>query len=385
MVLKQKKMIPITKPYMTREDARAASEVILSRWLTQGPKVELFEKAFATYVNAKYAVAVSNCTTALHLALIVAGIGPGDEVICPSLSFIATANPIRYVGAIPVFADVDADTYNLDPHSVESSITRKTRAIMVVHQLGMPADISAFKQIANKHKLLIIEDAAAAAGSMFKGKKIGSHSDLVCFSFHPRKIITTGEGGMITTSNKKYYERLKRLRQHGMSINDLTRHRSKTLMFEDYIEIGYNYRMSDIQAAVGITQLKKIDWLIKKRRQIVHAYNKAFREINCLHTPYEPPQYFSNFQTYMIYLRKNCPITRMSLMKQLHTLGISTRNGITAIHKTLVYKDYNKLHLPITEEISNQGITLPLFPEMTSQDTQRVIVALTTLLTKKNK
>src|SRR3954447_2373731 len=254
-------MIPIAKPFLTEDEAQAAYDTILTGWITQGPKVQEFEEKFADYTGAKYAVAVSNCTTALHLAMIVSGIDEGDEVICPSMSYIATANAIKYVGATPVFAEVQPGTYNLNPVDCEKKITEKTKAILIVHQIGLPADIDAFKTLCNKYHLELIEDAACAAGSVYKGTKIGSHSELVCFSFHPRKVISTGDGGMITTNREDYYNRLKLLRQHGMSINDRVRHEAKKIVFEDHVEVGYNYRMTDIQAAVGIKQLEKLDWI----------------------------------------------------------------------------------------------------------------------------
>ncbi len=226
-------MIPIAKPYLTKDEAQAAYDTILTGWITQGPRVAEFEQKFAEYTGAKYAVAVSNCTTGLHLAMIVAGVGKDDEVICPSMSYIATANSIMYVGAKPVFAEVNPKTYNLDVLDVERKITPKTKAILVVHQIGMPADIDAFKALCDKHNLKLIEDAACAAGSAYKGAKIGSHSELVCFSFHPRKVISTGDGGMVTTNREDYYNRLKLLRQHGMSVNDRVRHESSKIMFED--------------------------------------------------------------------------------------------------------------------------------------------------------
>src|SRR3982751_6267196 len=237
-------MIPIAKPYLTADEAQAAYDTILTGWITQGPRVAEFEEKFAAYTGAKYAVAVSNCTTALHLAMIVAGVGAGDEVICPSMSYVATANCIKYVGAKPVFAEVIPSTYNIDPVDAEKKITSKTKAILIVHQIGMPADIDAFKKLADKYNLKLIEDAACAAGSSYKGKKIGSHSELVCFSFHPRKVISTGDGGMVTTNNEEYYKRMKLLRQHGMSVNDRVRHESAKVIFEDHIEVGYNYRMT---------------------------------------------------------------------------------------------------------------------------------------------
>src|SRR5688572_26744970 len=227
--------IPVAKPYLGKEEAQNAYDTILTNWVTQGPRVQEFEEKFASYVGTKYAVALSNCTTALHLAMIVAGIKEGDEVICPSMSYIATANSIKYVGATPVFAEVNPITYNLDIEHVRQLITSKTKAILIVHQIGLPADIDAFTELCNKYGLKLIEDAACAAGSSYKGKKIGSHSDLVCFSFHPRKVISTGDGGMIATSNEDYYNRLKLLRQHGMSVNDRVRHTSDKVIFEDHV------------------------------------------------------------------------------------------------------------------------------------------------------
>lgn len=363
------KLIPITKPFLTEDEAQAASEVILSGWVTQGPKVQEFEEKFADYVGSKFAVAVSSCTTALHLSLIVSGIRPGDEVICPSMSFIATANSIRHAGAIPVFAEVDPRTYNIDPSDAEKRITRKTRAIIIVHQIGMPADIDAFKVICERYNLKLIEDAACAIGSVHKGGKIGSHSDLVCFSFHPRKLITTGDGGMITTSDEELTMRLKRLRQHGMSVNDRLRHESKTLIFEEYQEVGYNYRMTDIQAAVGIKQLEKIEMILKERRKIAKYYIESLKDIDCICLPVEKDGYFSNYQSFSIYLKKNCPITRNELMQKMLDAGIATRRGVMTAHRETAYKASCKdVALPISEDVSDNSILIPLFVPMESTD-----------------
>lgn len=365
--------IPVAKPFLTSDEAKAASSVVLSGWVTQGPKVEEFEKKFAKYVGAKYAVAVSSCTTALHLSMIAAGVKPGDEVICPSLSFIATANSIRYVGALPVFADCNK-SYNIDAKSAEKLINKKTKAILIVHQMGFPADISAFQKICKKYNLELIEDAACAVGSSYKKKKIGSHSDLVCFSFHPRKVITTGDGGMITTSNKKYYERLKLLRQHGMSVNDRVRHLSKKIIHEDYLELGYNYRLTDIQAAIGIKQLEKLDWLISERRKIAQKYIHELGDLSCIELPFENSDCFANFQSFPILLKDNCRVTRDNLMKNLLKSGISTRPGIMMAHKTVAYKNlYKKINLPVTEKLSNHSLILPLYVPMSKRDFIKII------------
>ena len=374
-------MIPIAKPYLTKKEAKAAYDTILTGWITQGPRVAEFEQKFAAYTGAKYAVAVSNCTTALHLAMIVSGIGPGDEVICPSMSYIATANAIKYVGAIPVFAEIDPANYNLDVKDTAKKITDKTKAILLVHQIGMPADIDAFKELAEKHHLKLIEDAACAAGSSYKGAKIGSHSDLVCFSFHPRKVISTGDGGMITTNNEAYYNRMKLLRQHGMSVNDRTRHESSRIIFEDHLEVGYNYRLTDIQASVGIKQLEKLDWIIGKRRKIALRYHKAFKGLKFLQLPVEKKGYFSNYQSYSIYLRDECPLSRNEIMQKMLDAGISTRRGIMTTHRETAYKtEYAGLQLPVSENSSDRSIILPLYIPMNDEDVQKVIDTFTSLL-----
>ncbi len=354
--------IPVAKPYLTKDEAQAAYDTILSGWVTQGPRVQEFEEKFASYVGAKYAIAVSSCTTALHLSLIVSDIQPGDEVICPSMSYIATANSIKHAGAKPVFTEVTIEDYNMDPIHTESLINERTKAIMIVHQMGAPADIDAFKSLAEKYHLKLLEDAACAIGSEYKGKKIGSHTDLVCFSFHPRKLITTGDGGMITTANKDFSERLRHLRQHGMSVNDRLRHEAKTIVMEEYLETGYNFRMTDIQAAVGIKQLEKIDWIVSERRRIAFKYIDLLKDTDCIVLPIEKPFCRNNYQTFSIYLKKNCQITRNDLMTKLLEKGISTRRGVMTSHREPAYKNKNvTVHLPVSEDASDNSIIIPLF------------------------
>ncbi|MBL7762643.1 MAG: DegT/DnrJ/EryC1/StrS family aminotransferase [Chitinophagaceae bacterium] len=374
-------MIPIAKPYLTAEEAQAAYDTILTGWITQGPRVAEFEEKFASYTGAKYAVAVSNCTTALHLAMIVAGIKEDDEVICPSMSYVATANSIKYVGAKPVFAEINPDNYNLDVKDAEKKITAKTKAILLVHQIGMPADIDAFKKLADKHNLKLIEDAACAAGSSYKGRKIGSHSELVCFSLHPRKVISTGDGGFITTNREDYYQRMKLLRQHGMSVNDRVRHESSKIIFEDHIEVGYNYRMTDIQAAVGIKQLEKLDWIVSERRKIADKYNAAFKDIENIQLPIEEKGYFSNYQSYSIYLKDECPISRNELMQKMLDAGISTRRGIMTSHRETAYKtECAGLSLPVSEKSADRSIILPLYIPMKDEDINKVIEVFRSIL-----
>ncbi|SKB93748.1 DegT/DnrJ/EryC1/StrS family aminotransferase [Daejeonella lutea] len=374
-------MIPIAKPYMTADEASAAHDTILTGWITQGPKTAEFEQLFAEYTGARYAVAVSNCTTGLHLSMLVAGVGPGDEVICPSMSYIATSNSIKYVGGVPVFAEINPFNYNLDLTDTEKKITPKTKAILLVHQIGIPADIEAFQELASKYNLILIEDAACAIGSSYQGAKIGSHSDLVCFSFHPRKVISTGDGGMITTNNPAYCERLKLLRQHGMSVNDRIRHESKSLIFEDHVEVGYNYRMTDIQAAVGIEQLKKLDWIVEERRKIAHQYIEAFKDIPCIRMMSESEGDFLNYQSFSIYLNSQCAISRNEIMAQMLEAGIATRRGVMTVHREIAYKhECVGLELPISEDASDRSIIIPLYVPMEQKDIDYVINTFTAIL-----
>jgi dTDP-4-amino-4,6-dideoxygalactose transaminase len=374
-------MIPIAKPYLSKDEAQSAYDTILTGWVTQGPRVEEFEKKFCGYTGAKYAAAVSNCTTALHLALIAAGIRPGDEVICPSMSYVASTNCIKYTGATPVFAEVESETYNIDVKHAEKLITEKTKAIIIVHQIGMPADIDAFNKLCKDHNLKLIEDAACAIGSAYKGKKIGSHSELVCFSFHPRKVITTGEGGMIATSNEEYYKRIKLLRQHGMSVSDRVRHQSDKIIFEDHIELGYNYRMTDFQAAIGLRQLEKLDIIIDERRKIALKYIRGLKDLDCIRLPEEREGYFTNYQSFSIYLKENCPVSRNGLMQLLLDAGISSRRGVMTSHRETVYaSDYKGLSLPVSEDASDRSIMIPLYIPMEDKDIDYVISVLSTHL-----
>lgn len=368
------RIIPVAKPLLGVEEAQAAYDAVLSGWVTQGPRVGAFEEAFARYVGTRYAVAVSSCTTALHLSLIVSGIGPGDEVICPSMSYIATANSIRYVGATPVFAEIDPHTYNLDIVDTESRITSRTKAILLVHQVGVPADIDQFSELAKRHGLMLIEDAACAIGSIYKQKLIGSNSDLVCFSFHPRKIVTTGDGGMITSNRQDYVERLKLLRQHGMSVNDRTRHEARSIIFEDHLELGYNYRMTDIQAAVGIKQLERLPEIIEERRAIAKFYSDSLRDLPFIHTLRDPDQGRWNVQSYVIRLLEGSPLSRDDLMRRLLKDGISSRRGIMTAHRETAYRNYMPgISLPISEAASDSSLVIPLYVPMAREDQEFVI------------
>ncbi|MEZ4822945.1 MAG: DegT/DnrJ/EryC1/StrS family aminotransferase [Ignavibacteria bacterium] len=317
----------------------------------------------------------------MHLAMIVSGIGEGDEVITSSMSYVASANCIRYTGATPVFGEVDRDTYNLNADHAESLITDKTKAIILVHQLGMPADIDAFRKLSDKYNIKIIEDAACAIGSSYKGKKIGSHSGIVCFSFHPRKVITTGEGGMIATDDESIYNKVKLLRQHGMSVNDRTRHESGKLIFEDHIVLGYNYRMTDIQASIGLRQLEKLDHIIEERRKIALKYIEELSSIECLVLPIEKEGYFSNYQSFSIYLKDSAPLSRNELMQKLLDAGISSRRGVLTAHRETSYRDeYKNLRLPVSEDACDRSFMIPLYVPMDSKDIDHIILTLKHIL-----
>lgn len=371
--------IEIAKPFFDSAEEQLVLDVLRSGWVTQGPKVEEFEEMFASYVGARFAVAMTSCTTALFAALRLSGIGPGCEVIIPSLSFIATANAVVHCGAIPVFADVDPETCNIDVRAIEGLITEKTKAVMPVHQMGLPADLDTISDLAKAYDLVVIEDAACAIGSKYKEKNIGGHGNIACFSFHPRKIITTGEGGMVVTDDPDTAMALRRFRHHGMSISDLERHQSSRMIIETYPEVGYNFRMTDIQAAIGIRQMEKLPFILKRRADIAAVYNAALSKIPSLSVPAIPDSVHHNYQSYWIKLNSNAVVTRDALMQQLLERNISTKRGIMAIHMEACYRHFHTL-LPVTEHLSANTILLPIYPAMTESDLNSVIRALSDIL-----
>lgn len=374
-------MIPIAKPVLGAEEAAAASRAVLSGWVTQGPEVEAFEREWAAMVGAPHACAVSNCTTALHLALLTLGVKAGDEVITVSHSFIATANAVHYCGATPVFVDIEPATFNIDPRLIEQAITPRTTAILVVHQMGMPCDMAAIMPIARKHGLKVVEDAACAIGSEIEWQgtwqKIGAPiGDIVCFSLHPRKVITTGDGGILTTTNAEWDARFRLLRQHGMSVSDKTRHSSSKVIFESYPLIGFNFRMTDPQAAIGREQLKRLPGILERRRELAARYAAKLKGVT---HPHQPAWARSNWQSYCVRLPEGTD--QVAVMQALLDEGVSTRRAIMCSHREPGYAGLPLPHsLAESERAQDTGIILPLYPQMTDAEQDRVIDSLHRIL-----
>lgn len=369
-------MIPIIRPVMDEREAIAARRVILSGWITQGPEVAAFEQEFAAFVGAPHACAVSSCTTALHLALLAVGVGPGDEVVTVSHSYIATANAVRYCGAEPVFVDIEPRSYNIDATLVEGAITGRTRAILCVHQMGMPCDLAAIVDIGKRRSLPVIEDAACAVGSeiMWDGRweRIGRpHADIACFSFHPRKVMSTGDGGMLTTADAAWDAKFRLLRQHGMSVPDTVRHGSAQVIFESYPIVGYNYRMTDIQAAVGREQLRRLPEIVARRRELADRYAGMLAGSPGIETPAEPTWARTNWQSYCVRLADT--LDQRSVMQTLLDAGVSTRRGIMCSHREPAYAErHGQDRLPHSESAQEHCVVLPLYHEMTCTEQRKV-------------
>lgn len=367
--------VDVMRPWLGEEEVAAVTAVLRSGWVAQGPRVAAFEEEFARVQQAGHARAVSSCTAALHLALVVVGVGAGDDVVVPSFSFVATANAVAHAGARPVFADVDAVTGNLTAATVERALTRRTRAVVVVDQGGVPVDLDDVRRLCDPLGITVVEDAACAAGSTYGGAPVGSGADVAAWSFHPRKVLTTGEGGMLTTRHAAWAERARLLREHAMSVSAAERHASLLSPLEEYTEVGFNYRMTDLQAAVGLVQLGRLPEAVRRRRELAATYAEALADVPGLRAVTDPPHGESNFQSYWVEVGPAYPVGREALMAELAAAGVSARRGIMAIHRQPAWAgaQVRPGSLPVTERLTDHTLVLPLFHELTEGQQARVV------------
>jgi len=378
---KEEDPIAFSRPYLGEEEVHAAAAVLRNGWIVGGARLAAFERRFAELCGAAEAVGVSSWTTGGFLVLHSLGVGQGDEVIVPSLTFIASVNVVRHAGATPVFADVDLATYNIDPADVARKITGRTRAILPVDQVGLPCDIDAINEIAARYGISVIDDAACAFGSRNRNRPVGSLAEVTIFSLHARKVVTTGEGGMIVTNDRTLAERLRRLRHQGMSLSDFARHNASPTMFEEYPEIGYNFRITDIQAAIGLAQLDRLNDLLARRRAVAECYQRALAGHSFLIPPHVPAELAPNWQSYQIALRPGGPLARNTVMERLHAMGIPTRRGVMASHLEPPYRDMGAV-LPNSERLAATTLQLPMHPALTLAQQDRVVAALDAIFSK---
>ena len=371
-------MIPYGRQTIEDDDINAVIEVLKSDYLTTGPKIAEFEKSVADYVGAKYAVAISNGTSALHAACFAAGIEPGDEVITTPITFAASSNCVLYCGGTPVFADIDPKTYNIDPDDIRKKITDKTKAIIAVHLAGQPCDMDEIHKIAKENNLIVIEDGAHALGSVYKGKKVGSLSDMTTFSFHPVKPITTGEGGMIVTDNEEFYKKMVLFRSHGITRDKTMMTRNDGPWFYQQFDLGFNYRITDIQCALGCSQMKKLDRFLAKRKEIVLRYNEGFADCENIVTPYQLPETESGWHLYIVQV-KNCD--RKQIFEALRDKGIGVNVHYIPVYMHPYYQEhgYKDVHCKNAEEVYSHIISLPLYPGLTEEQQNYVIDTLKSL------
>jgi len=378
--------IPIAKTVFTEEDFESIKKPLESGWVVQGPLVKEFEEKWSEFTGAKYSIATTSCTTALHLSLVALGIGWRDEVIVPSFTWVATANAVENTGAKVVFCDIDLETFDIDVTQIEGKITSNTKAIIPVHLFGLAADMTPILEIARKHSLFVIEDAACGFGAYYKGVHVGNFGNTGCFSFHPRKAITTGEGGMITTNDEKLYEKLRSMRDHGATMSDLQRHMgSKPYLLPEFPYAGFNYRMTDIQASIGISQMKRAGEIIKRRKNVVDKYDEFVENIRWLRKPYRGENYVHGFQSYVCLFEpeevtlnnvKEINKMRNEFMEYLQKNGISTRPGTHAVHMLKYYREKYNLNsedYPNSYIADNCSIALPLFPDMSEKEFDYIV------------
>lgn len=382
------KFLPYSHQWIDGEDIKSIVEVLKSDWITQGPKIEEFEEAIAKFVGAKYAVALSSGTAALHAACFVADIGQTDEVVTSPITFAASSNCIIYMGGRPVFVDIKEDTCNIDPGEIERKITRETKAIIPVDFAGQPADLDEIHKIAKEHNLIVIEDASHALGAEYKDRKIGSFSNLTIFSFHPVKHITTGEGGIVTTNNEGFYERLLMFRTHGITKNKVKLTKNEGPWYYEMQELGYNYRITDFQCALGISQLNNLNKFVKRRKEIVKRYNEAFKDIEGIITPYEKPEVESAWHIYVIRLKSDkLKTTRKEIFEALRAENIGVHVHYIPVYYHPYYQKlgYQKGLCPKAERYYEEAITLPLFPKMSDKDVEDVINAVKKVVSYNNR
>lgn len=375
--------IAFSKPYMFAEEAEAAAATINSGWIVGGPKLAELEQLFARTTEVRHGIGVSSWTTGAFLVLHAWGIGPGDEVIVPSYSFIATANVVRHVGATPVFCDIDLNTHNIDVAHAASLVTSRTRAIIPVDQLGMPCDIDAVNQLAAKHNLHVLQDAACAIGSQYRDRPIGKDAEVAIFSLHARKIVTCGEGGMIVTNDEELAAKLRLLRHQGMNLSDFQRHNADTPLIESYPVVGYNVRITDIQAAVGVVQMRRLPEMLRLRRQIAEGYQQRLSQCSQIVLPREPENCQGNWQSYMLSLQPEAGMTPLAVMTELHRQGIPTRRGVMASHHEPCYQDTDIAripHLPNTDYAVAHNLQLPIHPALTEEQIDYVAKGLLAVL-----
>ena len=370
--------IPLMKPWLTEEEWHSVKDVILSGWVSQGPKVQEFENAVAKFIGSKYAVATNACTSAIHLGLRIQGVNYGDDVLVADTTCMANVNAIKMAGANPVFVDIDKDTYNIDPNLIEKAITPKTKAILNIDQIGLANDLDAIAAIAKKHNLAVVDDAATAMGGKYKGNYLGAQGIVTTFSFHPRKMITTGEGGMLLTDDANIAEQARILRATGASVSDLDRHKAKGVILQKYYDSGYNYRLTDIQAAIGLVQMTKIEKMLEERNNQAALFNEAINTIDELVAPFVPSYATHAYSSYCIKIADNCSITPEFILNKMAEKNISCRFGIQPLHNEPYFeKDgWKDAMFPVACQVAKKTFFVPIFPGLSDQNIYYIIDSL---------